>query len=187
MRMLLALALTALIVVAVTPGPASSAEAKRFEKPEFGIAFDYPAQWSLTQAQPRNILPNELFNAQANGSTTTGFVVAVYQSPAPVDLENLDAAFEQLDKQVQAYITGLPGGTVVEIYDTIIDDADGREYGYEFQLNGQTIYGDLILIPHGDKVVELTQWAAEEEYSNQLDAFDVILGSLVLPWTPPSS
>jgi hypothetical protein len=162
MRMLLALALAVSTVVAVAPQPVSAGEAKRFEKPDLGVAFDYPAQWTLTQARPRNILPNETFNVQANGNATTGFVMAIYQLPAPVTEENLDTTFEQFDKQVQAWIAKLPGGTIVEIYDTIVEDADGREYSYEFQIDGQTIYGDLILIP--------------------LDAFDVILGSLVLPW-----
>jgi hypothetical protein len=183
MRMLLALALAAFSIVAVAPESASADEVKRFEKPDLGLAFDYPAAWSLTQAQPRNVMPNEVFNVQANGNATTAFLMAVYQLPAPVTPDNLDTTFEQFDKQVQAWVAKLPGGTIVEIYDTIIDDADGREYSYEFQINGQTIYGDLILIPNGDKAVELTQWASEEEYSDQLDSFDVILGSLVLPWT----
>ena len=187
MRMLLALALAALTLVAVAPQWASADEVKRFEKPDLGLAFDYPNQWSLTQAQPRNVLPNELFNVQANGNATTGFLVAVYQLPAPVSPDDLETAFEQYDQRVQAWVATLPGGTIVEIYDTIIDDADGREYSYEFQLDGKTIYGDLIIVPNGDKAVELTQWASEEEYSDQLDAFDVIFGSLVLPWSEPTS
>ena len=187
MRFLLALLFALLTSATLAPGPAAAEEVKRFEKPDLGIAFEYPAQWTAVSTEPRGVLPNEVLDVRANGGPTTGFLVAVYRLSPPVTMDTLDVTLEQLDKHVQTWMATVPGGKIVEIYDTIIDDADGREYGYEYEVEGRTFRGNMILVPNADKVVEITQWAAAEEYPQQVSAFDTIFGSLVLPWTKPLS
>jgi hypothetical protein len=187
MRFVLALLFALLAPAILASGPAAAEEVKRFEKPDLRIAFEYQAKWSAVSTEPRGVLPNEVFDVRANGGPATGFLVAVYQLSPPVTMDTLDATLEQLDKHVQAWVATLPGGKIVEIYDTIVDDADGREYGYEYQLEGRTIRADMILVPNADKVVEITQWATAEEYPQQVSTFDAIFGSLVLPWSKPLS
>lgn len=187
LRTALAVALTLLTVASLAPALAAAADVKRFEKPDLGIAFEYPGQWAASSGEPRGVLPNEVFDVRAAGGPTTGFAVAVYRLNPPVTMDTLDAALTQLDKQVQTWVTKLPGGTIVEIYDTVVDDADGREYGYEYQLDGRTIHADMIIVPNADKAVEITQWAGADEYPQQTSAFDAIFGTLVLPWTKPTS
>ena len=184
MRYLLALLLATTGLVAFVPQSAAAAEVKRFEQPELGLAFDYPAQWSLEAAAPRGVLPNELFHVRATESATTSFALAVYQLDAVVTLENIDATFERLDQHVEAWVASQPGGNLVEIYDIVVDNAEGREYGFTFDHNGQKLYANMIFALNGDKAFEVSQWAVESEYEARLATFDQIFATLTLPWSP---
>lgn len=181
------LALTCLALIALAPAPARAADTKHFERPELGIAFDAPAKWSIGPGEPRRVLPNEVFDIRAAGSPTTGFSVAVYRLDPPVTTDTLDAALTQLDKQAQAWVATLPGGTMTAIYDAVVDDADGREYEYEYQVEGRTIHADMVVVPNADRAVEISQWALGEEYPRQAAIFDAIFDTLVLPWTKPAA
>lgn len=183
MHYLLALLLATAALVAPLPPPAAAADLLRFEQPELGLAFEYPAEWTLARAEARGVLPNEVFQVRTSATPTTAFALAVYQLDAVVTADTIDPTMEQIDQRVQAFVAGQPGGNLIEIYDVIVDNAEGREYGFTFEQNGQTLYVNMLLALNGDKVFEVSQWAIEAEYETRLATFDEIFASLVLPWS----
>ena len=166
MRALLALALSTLLLAAAVPAQAQ--EVQTFENPAFGLSFEYPANWTLGLGEPRPVLPNQLFQVRADGDPATAFLVAVYQLGGPVDPNNLEATVSQLDSQFAAWLAGQPGGDLLDSTDMSVDDADGRAYTYEYQLNGQLIHADTILVVNGDRAFEISPWAREAEYDDRL-------------------
>ncbi len=186
MRILTALALPVLLLLFVLPQSAAAQNVSKFENKDLGIGFEYPSQWRLAPGEPRGILPNEVFNIRASADPTTVFTLAVYRLDAPVTDENLDATLDSLDQRFEAWVATLPGGQVLDIYEVTVDDVDGSEYEYEFELNGQLIAADTVILPKGDLAYEITQWARDDEYDDKADIFDEIFDSLLLPWTPSS-
>src|SRR5262249_36485093 len=115
--------------------------------------------------------------------------VAIYKLAAPIDLNNdiaMEAFYDQLNADVNEWVGKLPNGTVSDISDISVDDVDGREYSYDYEINGVLVHADMIILPKDDKAYEVTQFANDDEYDNQADAFAEIFSSLHLPWTPPS-
>jgi hypothetical protein len=184
MRKLFVLGLAALMLAVALPLPAAAEDVKTFENKALGISFDYPATWTTAPAEPRGLLPNEVFNVRASGDPTSAFAVAVYQLGAVVTEDNLDSMLASLDQQAGGWIGRLPGGRLIESSDVTVDDADGREYIYEYQQNGQVIHADTIVSLNGDKAVEVGQWALQADYDAKVKTFDDIFASLILPWTP---
>lgn len=187
MRYLLAFALSILALARLTTSAAQADEVKRFERPDFGLAFEYPARWSIGPEEPHDVLPNQLLEARATGAPMTGFGLAVYRLDAVVTADTLDVTLEMLDRRVEAWVAGLPDGNLVTVFDVTVDDADGREYGITLQRDGQPIRADLIVVLNGDRAFEISQWAPEAEYDAHLSTFDAIFNSLVLPWTPATA
>jgi PsbP-like protein len=186
MRRLLSLALAALLIALGSARPAAAADLKPFESPEQGIRFAYPPAWTVGPGQPRGILPNELFNVRASADPSSAFSVVVYRLDAVITAETVDGALDALNRQVGAWVAGLPGGKLLDSLDVSIDDAEGRGYTYEYNQNGQIIHADLSIVLNGDRAFEIAQWARQADYDAQTATFDEILNSLVLPWSPPA-
>lgn len=183
MRKLLALMLSTLLLSSGYSLAATAQEVKKFEKPELGISFEYPDNWNQAPATPRGVLPSEVFNVRVEGDATTGFAVAVYRLDTEVTPDNLDATLRRLDGQARAWIARQPGGNVIEFTDISVDDVDGHEYSFEYTMGGQLMFSDMMIIPHGTMVFEISQWSIDELYDEKLEFFDEIFSSLMLPWS----
>ena len=132
------------------------------------------------------MLKNEIMNAKVTPGTPTSFLVAVYQLNAPIDFNDavaMEKFYDQLNLDVQAWITALPGGIVQDTSDISVDDVDGREFSYDYEQGGILVHADMILLPKDGKLYEVTQWANNDEYDAQTDTFNEIFSSLRLPWT----
>ena len=172
-----------------TLAQAAPGAVKKFESKEQNLYFEYPAAWKVAPPEPRGVLKNEIMNVKVTPGTPTSFLVAVYKLDAPVDMNNPEATeayFDQLNADITDWVTKLPGGSMQDASDISVDDVDGWEFSYDYDQGGTLIHADMILLPKDDKMFEVTQWAKDDDYDTQSDAFDDIFSSLRLPWTPPS-
>lgn len=197
MRKPLVLLIFSLLLVAALPAAVRAADpasplgqaVNQWESPEQNLYLEYPTSWQVAPNEPRGVLKNEIMNARVTPGPPTSFLVAVYQLNPPIDFNDAVAAeefYDQLNLDVQAWITALPGGVLQDISDISVDDVDGREYSYDYDQGGILVHADMILLPKDGKIYEVTQWANNDEYDAQTDTFDAIFSSLRLPWTPPA-
>jgi hypothetical protein len=181
----LAFLLPTLLLFSGSSHPVSAAQVLRFDSPELGIAFEYPANWRISFATPRGVLPNEVYSIRVDGDATTGFAISLYNLSTPVTHDNLDAVLHDIEDPARAWIAGQPGGHLVDFSDISIDDADGQEYSYEFTQGGKLMFSDMIIVPYGGRAYEISQWALDDQYDDKLEVFDEIFSSLKLPWSHP--
>jgi hypothetical protein len=159
-------------------------ELARFERPDVGIGFSYPREWKLTTDGGRGLLSNQVLAAAAVDKAT-GFGVGLYQLGAVVTADTLDSTLEQQDRAFRAWLGAQPGGRLVQVYDVLVDGADGREYIFEQAGEAEPLRSDLLLVLNGDKALEISRWAPAGEYDQVLGQLDVIFDSLKLPWARP--
>lgn len=179
-------ALWGLLLLAMVTAP-SHAETepeagRRFENRDFGVAFEYPVSWTAVAGEARQLVAPSSFAVRASADPTTAFVVAIYPLEPAVDESELDAALDVQDSLFLSWVQQQPGGRVIAIYDVTVDDRDGREYTYRFLQGDQTLLASTILVPHGNRAIEISQWARETEYQARGAQFDGIFASLLLPW-----
>lgn len=181
-RPLLLLGLSALLLL--TAPPQSAAADQTFENRELGISFVYPDGWSIASGQGRGVLPNQTFDVRVALDGATAFAVTAYRLDTPITADNFTETFARLDGRVGAWIVGLPGGRLIEKDGLTVDEVDGGYYHFEYLLDGQPLEAEMLIIPQGDRAIEITQWGRQAEYEARAELFDVIFDSLVLPWTP---
>ncbi len=197
MRNPLVLGLLTLLLVAALPAAVSAADpaaplaqaVSQWESQEQKLYFEYPTAWQVAPNEPRGVLKNEIMNAKVTPGTPTSFLVAVYQLNPSIDFNDavaVEAFYDQLDLDVQAWIRALPGGIMHDISDISVDDVDGSLYSYDYEKGGILVHAYMILLPKDGKIYEVTQWANDDEYDLQTDTFAEIFNSLRLPWTPPA-
>jgi hypothetical protein len=190
--LLLATALPAAVGAADPTAPlgqAGPAAVNRWESQEQHLYLEYPIDWQVAPDEPRGLMKNEIMSFRVTPGLTTSFLVAVYQLDAPVDRSNAETSatlYDQLNADVNAWVSRLPGGTMQGTSDISVDDVDGREFSYDYQQAGLLVHADMILLPKDGKIYEVTQWANDDEYDAQADTFDEIFSSLRFPWTPPA-
>ncbi len=197
MRNPLVLGLLTLLLVAALPAAVSAADpaaplaqaVNQWESQEQKLYLEYPTGWQVAPNEPRGVLKNEMMNAKVTPGTPTSFLVAVYQLNPSIDFNDavaVEAFYDQLNLDVQAWVSALPGGIMHDMSDISVDDVDGREYSYDYEQGGVLVHADMILLPKDGKIHEVTQWANDDEYDAQTETFDAIFSSLRLPWTPPA-
>ena len=160
--LLLVTVLPAVVSAADSPatlGQAASAAVNQWESQEQKLSMEYPADWQVAPNTPRGVMKHEVTNARVTPGTPTSFLVAVYQLDATVDPSKAEASqafYDQLNADVDAWVSRPPGGTMQASSDVSVDDVDGREFSYDYEQGGLLVHADMILLPKDGKMYEVT-------------------------------